>query len=249
MLVDGKPLEVASPTSVAQAMRAHRRVTTSAPTPRELLAAYRTAASAGASAVVSVHMSGELSGTCAAATLAARHATLPVTVVDSRTVGMALGLAVRAAARVSAGGAAAERVASGASEHAARSSVLFYVDSLDALRRGGRIGHLAAWLGTALMIKPLLEVSDGHIVALEKLRTEARATVRLTQVAAERAAALGPEATVLVEHLDSARAAAVLADRLALVCGRPVEVVEVDPVVAAHAGPGLLVVVVAPAVG
>jgi DegV family protein with EDD domain len=236
----------ASPLRVAAALSSGRTVTTSRPAPERFLEAYRDAAHAGAGAVVSVHLSADMSGTHEAALLAAEAAPVPVRVVDSRVLGMALGLCVLSAAEAAAAGEPAESVAAVAEKRAAATSVLFYVDTLEHLRRGGRIGAAQALLGSALAVKPLLHLVDGRIQPLERVRTATRAIARLEELAAARAGADG--ADVVVHHLAAEQRAQLLAERLAarLPAARSVRVVEVGAVVGAHVGPGLLAVVVSP---
>ena len=232
-----------APADVAAALSERRvQVSTSRPTPGELASAYR---ATGAPCIVSVHLSAELSGTVDAAQLAADEVAaegIEVRVVDSRTIAMGLGFAVIAAAEAATGGASADEVEAAA--RAADTSTLFYVDTLEHLRRGGRIGAAAALLGTALAVKPLLHVSGGQIAPLEKVRTASKALARLEQLAVEQAGE-GP-VDVGVHHLAAADKAQALADRL-----RPrvpglqsMYVSEVGAVVGAHVGPGLLGVVV-----
>ena len=133
-----------------------------------------------------------------------------------------------------------------AREAAAATSLVFYVDTLEHLRRGGRIGAAAALLGTALAVKPLLHVADGRIAPLEKVRTASKALARLEALAVERA---GEDAVDLaVHHLAAAEKAEELAGRLrARVPGlQELHTSEVGAVVGAHVGPGLLGVVVSP---
>jgi DegV family protein with EDD domain len=165
-----------TPDDVAAALRDYRPVTTSRPNPEAFLAAYAAARDAGAEAVVSVHLSSEISGTAGSASLAARESDVDVTVVDSRSIGMGLGFGVLAAARRAAAGAEAQEVADVARRTSGAASVLFYVDTLEYLRRGGRIRAGSAAIGTALSIKPLLTVDDGRVVPLEKVRTASRAS-------------------------------------------------------------------------
>lgn len=176
-----------SPKDVAEALRAKRRVTTSRPNPETFAAAYRAAAAAGAEGIVSIHLSAELSGTCEAARLAAAEAGLPVRVVDSRMVGMALGYAVLAAVEARDAGQQLDEVAAAAERRAAAASGFFYVDTLEHLRRGGRIGTARALLGSALAVKPLLHLDAGRIEPLEKVRTASRAIARLEEIAVEQA--------------------------------------------------------------
>ncbi|MFF2038876.1 DegV family protein [Kitasatospora sp. NPDC058170] len=235
-----------SPKDVAEALRGKQRVTTSRPNPETFAAAYRAAAEAGASGIVSVHISGELSGTVEAARLAAAEAPVPVRVVDSRLVGMALGYAVLAAAEAAAAGEAAAEVAGAATRRASLTSGFFYVDTLEYLRRGGRIGAARALLGSALAVKPLLHLAGGRIEPLEKVRTASRAIARLEEIAVEQAGER--EVDIAVHHLAAGERAEPLAERLRVrVPGlQELSVSEVGAVIGAHVGPGLLAVVVSP---
>ncbi|MBO1418773.1 DegV family protein, partial [Streptomyces sp. FH025] len=188
-----------SPKDVAEALRGKQRVTTSRPNPETFAAAYRAAAEAGAEGIVSVHISGELSGTVEAARLAAAEAPVPVRVVDSRLVGMALGYAVLAAAESIAAGRGLAEAAEAASRRGAVTSGFFYVDTLEHLRRGGRIGAAQALLGSALAVKPLLHLDGGRIEPLEKVRTSSRAIARLEEIAVERSGE--GEVDIAVHHL------------------------------------------------
>ncbi len=244
----------ATPARVAEALRASLPVSTSRPAPAVFLDAYRAAAAAGAEAIVSVHLSGEMSGTFESAQLAARDSRdegLPVTCVDSRQVGVATGYAALSAAEVAAGGASAEEVAAAARARAAACASYFYVDTLEYLRRGGRVGHAAALVGGALAVKPLLTIEDGVVSSLERVRTSARALARLGDLAV--AAAADRSADVCVAHLANGERAAELAarlgERLAVsLGGREVWCAEVGAVLGAHVGPGMIAVCVAPLV-
>ena len=225
----------------------HVTVQTSRPAPAEFAATYRAALAAGATEVVSVHLSRELSGTWDAARLAAEEVGPErVRVVDSRATAMGLGFAVLAAADASDGGADGASVEAAAADVAARCRVFFCVDTLDRLRRGGRIGAAAALVGGALAVKPLLHVAQGRIVPLEKVRTTGRAAQRMLDLAV-RAAGDGP-ADVAVHHLGAAERAEELAARLRERLPRVVRLLvsEVGAVIGAHAGTGLLGIVVVP---
>ncbi|MFF7020942.1 DegV family protein [Streptomyces klenkii] len=231
---------------VAEALKKRRPVTTSRPGPEVFAAAYRAAAEAGAQGIVSLHLSSEFSGTYDAAVLAARDAEVPVRVVDTGMVAMALGFCVLAAAEtVDAGGTLDEAVAA-AEKRAQGTAAYFYVDTLDYLRRGGRIGAAQALLGSALAVKPLLQLEGGRIELREKVRTASKAIARLEEIAVERAAA-GP-VDIAVHHLAAPDRATELADRLRerLPALEELHVSEVGAVIGAHTGPGLLAVVVAP---
>ncbi|MFB4315398.1 DegV family protein [Actinomadura sp. 21ATH] len=220
--------------------------TTSRPAPGRFAAAYEEAAAGGATAIVSVHLAAAMSGTVDAARLAAKDAPVPVHVVDSGTVGLGLGFAALSAAATALDGAAPADVAAAAGRRAELTRSLFYVDTLDHLRRGGRIGAAATFLGSALMVKPLLVIDDGRIAPLEKVRTSSRAIARLEELAASTA---GDRPVDLgVQHLAAAARAETLATRLRARIPNVADIYvgEVGPVIGAHVGPGMLGVVVAP---
>ena len=241
-------IEVTS-AEVAQALRDWKPVTTSRPAPQQFVETYRALAAEGAGAVVSVHLSADLSGTVDAARTAAATVAdeVAVTVVDARHLGMALGWAAIAAAEAVAGGADAAAAAERARRTAYGTSAWFYVDTLEYLRRGGRIGAAAAMVGSALSVKPILHVADGRIEPLDRVRTASRALGRLEEIVVEEAA--GRPVNVAVQHLASAERARELADRLRgrMPQTRDLVVGEVGAVVGAHVGPGMLGVCVSPA--
>lgn len=229
------------------ALQRHAVVSTSRPTPAEFAEVYRDALGAGADGVLSVHLSRALSGTWEAARLAAEQVGADrVRVVDSGSMAMGVGFVALAAANEAAAGAELAEVFDAAAGVARRTRTFFSVDTLDYLRRGGRIGTASALLGTALSVKPLLHVADGRIVPLEKVRTAVKARARLVELAVD-AAGNGP-VDVAVQHLGAADRAAQLVE---LLTERLPElgsclVSELGPVVGAHAGPGVLGVVVLP---
>jgi DegV family protein with EDD domain len=237
-----------TPDDVARALSVRgQTVSTSRPTPGDFVAAYRRALADGADQLVSVHLSAELSGTSDAARLAASQVGEHiVSVIDSRSAAMGAGFAVLAAARSAASGADAPEVVRAARETAAATRTLFVVDTLEHLRRGGRIGSATAVLGSALAVKPVLHVHDGRVVPLEKVRTSTRAMNRLVQRAVE-AAGDGP-VSIAVHHLAAAeraeRLAAELRDRLPQL--RELHLSELGAAIGAHVGPGAVGVVVAP---
>lgn len=220
--------------------------TTSQPTPAWFEEAYADAHDDGARSVVAIHLSAELSGTCHVAEQVARSAPLPVTVVDSRQAGGALALAVLAAARAARRGAPAEQVADVARHVAADARVFFAVDSLEHLKRGGRLSAGRAMVGGVLRVKPILTVEDGRVLPLEKARTWSKAVERLGTLVADRAG--GRPADVIVAH-------GLVPDRAAAVWARLGSVLEIrdrietviGPVVATHVGPGAVAVAVATA--
>jgi DegV family protein with EDD domain len=223
-------------------------VSTSRPTPGDFVAVYRRLLDGGADRVVSVHLSGELSGTWDAARVAAgqvgEHL---VTVLDSRSAAMGTGFAVLAAARAAAAGRTAEEVATAARDTAAATRTFFVVDTLEHLRRGGRIGAAAALLGSALAVKPVLHVADGRVVPLERVRTSGRALNRLVQLAGDLAG--DRPVSAAVHHLAAPERAQRLADQLsARLPGlrEQLYVSELGAAVGAHVGPGAVGVVIDP---
>jgi DegV family protein with EDD domain len=249
VVVEGRSLDEGTafgPRELTDALRRRVRVSTSRPSPRAFLDTYESVVAAGASAVVSVHISGHLSGTGDAARLAAEDAPVPVEVVDSHSLGMGLGYAVLSGAAAADVGDTIGQVADVVRRRADRTSTFFYVDTLEYLRRGGRIGAAQALLGAALAVKPLLHLREGEIQPLEKVRTSSRAVARLEELALERAGT-GP-VDIAVHHLDNAERADALAQRLRARLPAMGELVvsEVGAVIGAHVGPGLLAVVVAP---
>jgi DegV family protein with EDD domain len=222
-------------------------VSTSRPTPGDFVAVYRRLLDGGADRIVSVHLSGELSGTWDAARVAAgqvgEHL---VTVLDSRSAAMGTGFAVLAAARAAAAGGTAAEVATAARETAAATRTFFVVDTLEHLRRGGRIGAAAALLGSALAVKPVLHVADGQVVPLERVRTSGRALNRLVQRAVDVAG--DRPVSAAVHHLAAADRAHRLAEQLtARLPGlQELFVSELGAAVGAHVGPGAVGVVIDP---
>ena len=246
--VDAGAGQGVTPQMLADALKEWVPVSTSRPNPEAMLEVYDKLAAEGFDQIVSVHISAELSGTFESAQLAARRATVPVTPVDSRQVGMATGFAVLAAADAIDGGADAATAAAAARTRAQQTTSLFYVDTLEYLRRGGRMGAAAALVGSALAVKPILTVDDGRVGPFEKVRTAAKALSRLEELAVE--AAGDAEVDVAVAHLASPERARQLAARLGdrLEKGlqdREVSLGEIGAVLGAHVGPGMVAVAVA----
>jgi DegV family protein with EDD domain len=239
----------ATPAVVAEALRDFVPVSTSRPAPALFADVYRELEADGVDEIVSVHLSGEMSGTYESAQLAALEVDLPIHVVDSGQVGVATGFAALTAADVLEAGGTGEEAAQAALARGHAASSLFYVDTLEHLRRGGRIGAAAAIFGSALSVKPLLEIKDGRVVPRERVRTASRALARLADLAVE--AAGDQQVDVCVSHLASPQRAeelaATLTDRLATgLDGREVMCGELGAVLGAHVGPGMVAVCVSP---
>ncbi len=222
------------------------QVTTAGAGPTELASVYRAAlADSGADGVVAVHISTELSSTLGAARHAAQSFDGMVRVVDSQSAGMGTGFVALAAARAASTGADLEHVTAEAQAAVARVHAFIVVQRLDNLRRSGRIGAAASWLGTALAVKPLLTISGGKLVLAQRVRTTSKAIAAMVEqvleVVGERRAALA------VHHVDNLDGAAELAATLSAAlpgCGAPL-ITDLGPVLGVHLGPGALGVVVA----
>jgi DegV family protein with EDD domain len=216
--------------------------TTSQPSIGDFLAVYEPLLERGLD-IVSIHISGGISGTVESARqaserLAERGAAGRVTVVDSESGCGGMGLCTLAAAKLAQAGAEAADVAERARDTRRELKMWFAVDTLEYLRRGGRIGAASAWLGTALKVKPILTL-EAEITPVERVRTGARAVRRLTDYAEQRKAD-GADAWV-VQHIQAPGEAAKLVEQAQEIMGKPpLWVSEVGPVIGAHVGPGLL---------
>jgi DegV family protein with EDD domain len=217
--------------------------TTSQPSIGDFLAIYDPLLDAGRD-VVSIHISGAISGTVEAARQAAqdavgRHPGRRVEVVDSVSACGGLGAIVLGAAAVARAGGDADAVAGRARAIVDRSRIWFSVDTLEFLRRGGRIGGAQAWLGGALKIKPILTFVDGEISPVERVRTQRRAFERMAEFLTDFQVA--GATSWMVQHIQAPEQAEALVARGREVFGHePLFVSEIGPVIGTHAGPGVL---------
>lgn len=211
---------------------------TAAPAPGQFEATYRQLAADGATGIVVVSLSGALSATLQSAELAARSVAdlVPVRVVDSRSVSLGLGTIVLAAARRAAEGGSIDEVAELADDLAARTKVFGALDTLDNLKKGGRIGNAKAFLATALSIKPIIAVVDGVVEEAGKQRTRSKALRFLVdQVAAHGEsvrdlAVLHADCTDVDEFVDMLRPS----------FAGDIVIGEIGPVIGTHAGRGTI---------
>jgi DegV family protein with EDD domain len=216
--------------------------TTSQPSAGDFMELYRHL-SAEANAIVSIHISSGISGTVNSAITArqqllAEMANPPeIYVIDSRTTANGLALLVSAAARAIAAGQTAAQVAQGVRALTSRVLTVFVVDTLEYLRKGGRIGGAAALAGSMLQVKPVLYLNDGRIDVLEKVRTASKAKRRLLEIVSERAGQQPIHACVV--HAQVPQEAEQIRQHLAthFDC-RELFVVEFSPAIAVHVGPG-----------
>jgi DegV family protein with EDD domain len=213
---------------------------TSQPTPAEFEAVFREVGADGAP-IVCTTISAAMSGTHSSA-VAARAAVsdLDIRLIDTRSVGPGHQQVVEALIAATAGGADAAQLEEIAATIRSTQRLVFTVESLEYLRRGGRIGGARALLGSMLNIKPILEVREGAVEPLDRVRTFPKALDRLLEEVAAAATAWGGRASVLVTHADKAEAAADIARRAADIAGEPVRLIDVGPVIGCHGGPGAI---------
>ena len=210
--------------------------TTTQPSVGDFLEVYRPLVEEGHE-IVSVHVSGKLSGTVNSARLAVGE--LPnatVEIVDTELASMGVAVAAKAAADAVAAGADAAEAAEAARNAAANTEVLFVLDTLEYLKRGGRIGSAQALLGSLLSMKPILKLTDGEVHPHEKVRSRGKALLRMREIAA--AGAPYREATVI--HRVTDEEAQAMADHLAQFTSNPVLTGAVGASVGAHTGPGVI---------
>jgi DegV family protein with EDD domain len=213
---------------------------TAAPYPSDFIEAFKQCSQGGES-VVCVLPTADLSGTVRSAEIAkADFQDADIRIVDTRTIAGPLGALVLEADKAAKAGGSADEVEARVRALMPLTRCYFLVDTLEYLRRGGRIGGAAALVGTALQIKPILMINDGRIEPLEKQRTKSRALARLKElVLAE--AARGAEAHLTVMHASLPREAAQLAAELkAELKTEDVIVMDLVPAIVTHAGPGAL---------
>ena len=223
--------------------RSEGGATTSQPSVGDFLEVYEPLLTDGAE-VVSIHISSGISGTYESA-LQARQRLIDegkggerIVVVDSRTGCGAQGMMALIASRAAANGASASEAADAAATARESLKIWFAIDTLEYLRKGGRIGAAQALLGSALQIKPILTLEE-EITPVERVRTRRRALERLVDYAKERREA-GADRWV-VQHIHDAETARALVEQCREVFGSdPVFVSEIGPVIGAHIGPGLI---------
>ena len=215
---------------------------TTQPAPARFEETYLRLGSDGSS-IVSIHLSSKLSGTMHSAEIArdAVRARCVVEVVDSRSASLGLGLIVLAAAEMANAGASAHDIASHVRRLASNVHILFFVDTLEYLQRGGRIGRARALLGTLLNIRPVLKLEDGEVHPVEKVRTRSKGIDRLVEFVE-----LFPELESLaIVHSNAFADVETLLRRLEPMYPRErITVSQYGPVIGTHAGPGGLGVVV-----
>ena len=211
--------------------------TTSSPGPAAFADAYRRAAAGGAEGVVSVHVSARLSRTVESARRAAEESDALVEVVDTRSVSLGQGLVARAASRAAAGGASTREVAEAARAAARGVTLVAVLDTVDHLRRGGRLGRARAALSDLLRIRPVLTLEDGEPTLVSRARTRGRALGEMLRLVA------GPAVEAAVLHSGAPEVEEVAAE-VERACGVTPLICAIGAVTGSHLGPRALGVAV-----
>lgn len=221
-------------------LRANKKLpTTAQPTAQDFVDLY-TKLAEEVDEIVTVVISHKMSATLQSALMAQQQfKTVPVHVIDSEFVSLGLGMMAIAAARAAAQGQDAQQVVQLLEKIKQSMNLIFTVDTLEYLHKGGRIGGATAFLGSALSIKPILYIKDGHIEPLERVRTRKRAVARLLELVEEK---IGKsEAHFAVLHCEADVEARELGEQVKAKfnCAELV-VAEAGPVIGTHTGPGTL---------
>ena len=193
--------------------------------------------------VVGVFISSEMSGTYSTALLAKEmvRETSPeavIEIVDSRSNCMELGFALLAGVEAAEGGADMPGILEAIHARIARTRFLFVPDTLEFLRRGGRIGGASALLGSLLQIRPILTVVDGKTEIFAKVRTKKRALAEIVAAFQRDIEQKGGLGGAVIHNIDDEEEGRVLADMAAEVCGFPIDMLSIGPAIGTHVGPG-----------
>jgi len=215
--------------------------TTSQPSAGDFTEVYRDLSQV-AESIVSVHISSKLSGTLESAHTAKAHlqSSVPIHIIDSRSTSMGLGFMALTAAQMAADGLDASQIVERVNALVPKMNVLFVVDTLEYLHKGGRIGGAAHLLGSILNVKPLLHLNDGRVDALEKARTKKRAMTRLLEIMESR---IGGAQTLYVAVIhgnakeEALRLKQEIEERFSC---QELHVSEISPVLGVHVGPGVV---------
>ena len=215
---------------------------TSTPSVEAFRAAYEAAIKNGATDIISVHLSGALSGTFNTATLAANQlnedreaqhqARIPITLLDSRSVSAGMGYPVQMAAQKAKGDITPDALVAFLQNIFDRSKLFFLLDTLEYLRKGGRIGAASAVVGTMLNIKPILAIRDGLVVPLERVRTRGKALTKMGELLRD----MGEIEYLALPYSDESAAEDML-NAIAPVYSGHIEKFELGAVIGTHAGP------------
>lgn len=214
--------------------------TTSQPSAGDFVELYKALAADG-SEIISIHLSSKLSGTVASAH-AAREM-LPaarIHVVDTQSISAALLVMAVEAARMAAAGRDVKAILARLDQLIAGFRIYFVVDTLEYLEKGGRIGKASALLGTALQMKPLLALEDGIVEAKERIRTKSKAVARIQELAAQDTAGRKCRYLGILHAAAPQEAEQLKADLVSQLAPGETIMAEVGPIIATHAGPGIV---------
>jgi DegV family protein with EDD domain len=217
---------------------------TSQPAPAAFLEAYTRLIEEGADGIISVHLSSRLSGTyqsaCAARdTMPEDVRKVPIEVIDSLSVSGGMALSIRKAAEEAKQGLSLEEIKNHLIERLSRTRILAVLDTLEYVKRGGRIGAARALLGNMLSVKPIVALKAGEVVPVEQPRTRSKAYARVAQIASE----LLPFEDIVIAQ-SSAEVGEQLAAALKTVYPEPIQRYNLGAVLGAHTGPGIVAVIV-----
>ncbi len=211
--------------------------TTSQPTPQDFVSTYH--ALSGYERVYSLHISSKLSGTFQSATIAAAEEAERIRLVDTESVSIGVGMLAIAIQELLADGTTDEEIEALIEQHRERAGILFTVDTLEFLAKGGRIGRAKALMGSLLNVKPILAIADGEVVPLTRARGRAKAFEEFRK-RFEAATTDGPGLAVGIAHAEAEDAVEQL--RAIVLAARPQAevklVTSLGAVVGTHAGPG-----------
>ena len=211
--------------------------TTATPSPLRFEEAYRKLVREGATGILALHIGSDLSASYSVSRIAAEMVSsetgVPIELIDTRLVSGGFGIPAEILAKEAQEGASLEQLKAHAKSLLSRVRLLFLVDTLEFLQRGGRIGRGKAMLGTLLNVKPLFEIRDSQVVPLEQVRTRNKALERLGQIMSK----LGPLETVGIVQSDD-KVGEQLMPVVRTFWNGPVETFSLGPAVGTHAGPG-----------
>ncbi|MDP5275980.1 DegV family protein [Chengkuizengella axinellae] len=194
--------------------------------------------------IVAIFISSEMSGAYSTALLASnmileKHPNASIEIIDSGSTSMQLGFAALAAAKEAAVGNCIRDVVEAAINNMKRSRFIFIPETLEYLKKGGRIGSAKALLSSVLKIKPILTVSDGKTNVIDKIRTKKRAVTKMTNVFYDNIKTFGL-GDVIVHHIQNEEEAKSLAETIKEIAGKKVQICPIGPVVGTHVGPGAI---------
>ncbi|NDI34970.1 DegV family protein [Chengkuizengella sediminis] len=194
--------------------------------------------------IVAIFISSEMSGTYSTAVLASnmileKYPKASVEIIDSRSNSMQLGFAALTAAKEAIVGKCIREVVKAVKDNIERSRFIFIPETLEYLKKGGRIGSAKALLSSVLKIKPILTVFDGKTNVIDKIRTKKRAITKMTDVFFENIKTFGL-GDVIVHHIQCEEEAKELANTIKEIIGKKVQICSIGPVVGTHVGPGAI---------